>query len=83
MTEPVSPPPLPTDPKTFNAGGPGIDALQPAPPDVPSALERLGPSPFPKAKFPFLGFLASVYDHVSSHAKTRSSTPGSSAPPTP
>lgn len=37
------------------------------PPDTPSALERLGPSPFPKAKFPFLGFLATVYDHVATH----------------
>lgn len=37
------------------------------PPDVPSALERLGPSPFPKSGFPFLGFLATVYDHVATH----------------
>jgi len=37
------------------------------PPDLPPALERLGPSPFPKSGFPFLGFLATVYDHVASH----------------
>ena len=37
----------------------------------PSALQKLGAPPFPKSKFPFLGFLASVYDHVSSHAKGR------------
>lgn len=37
------------------------------PADVPSALERLGPSPFPKSGFPFLGFLATVYDHVATH----------------
>ena len=37
------------------------------PAETPSALERLGPSPFPKAKFPFLGFLATVYDHVATH----------------
>jgi hypothetical protein len=36
-------------------------------PDTPSALERLGPSPFPKSGFPFLGFLATVYDHVATH----------------
>ena len=83
MTEPVSPPPLPADPHAFYTAGPGIDALQPAPPDVPSALERLGPSPFPKAKFPFLGFLASVYDHVSSHARNRTPHPSPPAPPAP
>ena len=37
------------------------------PPQIPPALERLGPSPFPKSGFPFLGFLATVYDHVASH----------------
>jgi hypothetical protein len=39
------------------------------PADVPSALERLGPTPFPKSKFPFLGFLATVYDHVATHCQ--------------
>jgi len=38
-----------------------------APNDAVSALERLGPSPFPKSGFPFLGFLATVYDHVATH----------------
>jgi hypothetical protein len=80
MTESPPPPPLPADPRSFYVAGPGIDSLLPAPPDAPSALERLGPSPFPKAKFPFLGFLASVYDHVSSHAKTRTTPPPSAAP---
>jgi hypothetical protein len=37
------------------------------PANLPPALERLGPSPFPKSGFPFLGFLATVYDHVASH----------------
>ena len=36
-------------------------------PNTPSALERLGPSPFPKSGFPFLGFLATVYDHIATH----------------
>ena len=36
-------------------------------PETPSALERLGPSPFPKSGFPFLGFLATVYDHIATH----------------
>jgi hypothetical protein len=37
--------------------------------DLPSALERLGPSPFPKSRFPFLGFLATVYDQVASSVR--------------
>jgi len=45
------------------------------PADVPSALERLGPTPFPKSKFPFLGFLATVYDHVASHCQPEPPTP--------
>jgi hypothetical protein len=40
-------------------------------PREPSALERLGPAPFPKGRFPFLGFLATVYDHISAHAQRR------------
>jgi hypothetical protein len=42
------------------------DAPDPAS-ELPPALERLGPSPFPRSGFPFLGFLATVYDHVASH----------------
>ncbi len=38
--------------------------LRPEVRELSSALERLGPSPFPKSKFPFLGFLATVYDEV-------------------
>ena len=34
-----------------------------------SVLERLGPSPFPKSGFPFLGFLATVYDHIAAHCQ--------------
>ena len=64
---------LPTDPKEFFRGGAGMDALQTGG-DAPPVLERLGPSPFPKAKFPFLGFLATVYDHVATHARSRSSS---------
>lgn len=56
---------LPSDVTTFWRAGQDLAALQPpAPAAVPSALERLGPSPFPKSKFPFLGFMATVYDHV-------------------
>jgi hypothetical protein len=39
------------------------------PPETASALERLGPTPFAKSGFPFLGFLATVYDHVAGHCQ--------------
>ncbi|MDB5321722.1 MAG: hypothetical protein JWN40_3353 [Phycisphaerales bacterium] len=39
------------------------------PPETPSVLERLGPTPFAKSGFPFLGFLATVYDHVAGHCQ--------------
>ena len=37
------------------------------PAETASVLERLGPTPFAKSGFPFLGFLATVYDHVATH----------------
>ena len=69
VTDTAAPAPLelPRDPNTFWRAAQPLSALQPpSPAAVPSALERLGPSPFPKSKFPFLGFLATVYDHVAS-----------------
>lgn len=38
---------------------------------LPSVLEKLGQPPFPKNKFPFLGFLASIYDHIAERAHLR------------
>jgi hypothetical protein len=56
---------LPLEADVFWRAGDDLSALAPPPPPgLPSALERLGPSPFPKSRFPFLGFLATVYDHV-------------------
>lgn len=51
--------------------------IPPRPPaeDLPSALERLGPSPFPKSRFPFLGFLATVYDEVASRLTSSATSP--------
>lgn len=37
---------------------------QPSLEGLPSALEALGASPFPKSGFPLLGFLATLYDQV-------------------
>lgn len=34
-----------------------------------SALDRLGASPLPKTGFPFIGFLAGVYEHVAAVAR--------------
>jgi hypothetical protein len=41
----------------------------PPPPATASVLERLGSCPLPRGKFPFLGILASIYEHV--HECTR------------
>lgn len=65
----AAPADLPTDDERFWSVGPEFDSLKaPVPPET-SALQRLGPSPFPKGKFPFLGFLASVYEHVAQVVK--------------
>jgi hypothetical protein len=61
----------PTDRDAFFRAGADVDVLQPPSPDVPPALSRLGAAPFPKGKFPFLGFLATVYEHVAAHAQGR------------
>ena len=63
---------LPADPRAFWSPPPPPLLLPVARPDAPSALERLGPSPFPKppkGSFPFLGFLATLYDHISACAE--------------
>ena len=46
-----------------------ISTLRPPAPAGESALQRLGPAPFPKSGFPFLGFLASIYEHLAEHLK--------------
>jgi hypothetical protein len=48
------------------------------PPGTLSVLERLGPSPFPKSGFPFLGFLATVYDHIAAHCQPPAKDAGAS-----
>jgi hypothetical protein len=63
----VPPEELPADAATF-WHAPGLPP-RPAPRELPSALERLGASPFPKSRFPFLGFLATVYDQVAGSVK--------------
>jgi len=62
---------LPTDPERFWRAGADADVLRAPEGDAPSALQRLGAAPFSKSKFPFLGFLATVYDHVAAHAAGR------------
>ena len=62
---------LPTDPEKFWKAGADADVLVAPEAEVSSALQRLGAAPFPRSKFPFLGFLATVYDHVAAHAMGR------------
>lgn len=69
---PTPPWDLPGETDRFWRAGAEVDVLQAATPADPEpALRRLGPPPFPKSKFPFLGFLATVYDHVATHAVRR------------
>lgn len=83
MTDPASdanqsmmlPPSLPSDAREFHAAA-GEIALPHASDELPPAMETLGPAPFPKGKFPFLGFLASVYEHVATHARARATRSG-------
>lgn len=62
----VPPPGLAADRAIFYKAGHGMDRLQmPGSLEPRHTLERLGPAPFRKTGFPLLGFLATVYDHVS------------------
>jgi len=63
---------LPDDPQTFWSVGVDLDEMgQPRWRESGSTLERLVPSPFPRSGFPLIGFLATVYDHVSGFARER------------
>lgn len=59
----------------WNSGG-GVDALSdPTPFGNENALQKLGKPPFEKSarsKFRLLGFLATVYEHVSSDVASNS-----------
>ena len=61
---------LPADPRVFWKAGENWDALAP-PTDIPAApaLKIAGPPPFPRSRFPVMGFLATVYEQVSSRAR--------------
>jgi hypothetical protein len=64
-----------SDDDYFRAGE-GIDALREINLDqTPSALQRLGPPPFRKSGFPIIGFLATLYDHVSAHVASDMTSP--------
>jgi hypothetical protein len=62
---------LPRSPRVFWAIHPQATMDPPDAQEPRSALESLGPPPFPKSGFPFIGFLATVYDHVAAHAGPR------------
>jgi hypothetical protein len=59
---------LPTDCSAFFAMREPLEGPLVVHLDTTSPLERLGPSPFPKAGFPLLGFLETVYDHIATQA---------------
>jgi len=56
-------------PKAFWSVGEDLDALSPPPlAETKPVLQRLGPLPFPRGKFPLMGFLATVYDQIAAFA---------------
>lgn len=67
----------------FWESGPGLDRLE-TPirrPEVSHALlRRLGPSPFPGARFPLVGLLATCYDTISRSALDGPATPAAPVP---
>ena len=72
-----SSPPLEECLDRFWETGPEFDGvtIRIAPPEQPLALlERLGSSPFPRGRFPLIGFLATTYDKVSRFALERCGT---------
>jgi hypothetical protein len=70
-TPTIPPPDLPVDSQTFFYAAPDAAGLRSAPIAETSALQALGPSPFPKSGFPLLGFLESAYEHLAAHAAKR------------
>lgn len=58
-----------TDPERFWSLAGELNA-PPAMDDAAPALKRLGPVPVPKGKFPLMGFLATVYEHVAEHVRS-------------
>jgi hypothetical protein len=77
-----NPPHLTLDEEAFWQPSDLLSEAPELPPGTQSALERLGPSPFPKSGFPFLGFLATVYDHIASHVggQMEAASPAAAAP---
>ncbi len=70
MSDAEIPASLPTDPQRFYCTT--VDFEELTPPilvETTPALERLGPSPFAKTKFPLLGFLETLYEHVAAQAQ--------------
>ncbi|RIK68875.1 MAG: hypothetical protein DCC65_01730 [Planctomycetota bacterium] len=70
-TEPRDAPPmhLPADPTHFWRSTADLDALAKFPEnDTTPVLKMLGPIPFPRGRFPVMGFLATLYDHVAGYA---------------
>ncbi len=60
---------LPAEPRRFWRSPADLDALAKFPEnDTTPVLKMLGPIPFPRGRFPVMGFLATLYDHVAGYA---------------
>ena len=75
-----------SEPQDHNPTPEAPPALSPAPSpgDIP-VLQKLSSPPFPRSKFPLVGILASVYEHITTVAGQMKSrhTNGNDQPPAP
>lgn len=60
---------IPNDPSALWKFSGSADGLTPPPFDETPVLKTLGPLPFARGGFPIMGFLATLYEHVSRHAR--------------
>ena len=67
-TQSEAPAYLPADPTAFFAATQSIHGSSLFSAESTPALKRLGPLPFSGSTFPLMGFFASVYEHISTHA---------------
>lgn len=68
-----SPVDVPIDPVRFWSTTRDLSEIGPVPEtETTPALRRLGPPPFARSRFPLMGFLATVYEHISTHIREHS-----------
>ncbi|MBN2562764.1 MAG: hypothetical protein JXQ75_17715 [Phycisphaerae bacterium] len=79
---PGPPDDLPADPRQFWLVAADLDELEPPHEvDTTPALKKAGVLPFPRSRFPLMGFLATVYEQIANRAKEMANAAGSDPRP--